>query len=470
VRCALILLLSLFLVPLAAQSPFPADADVREIARKGVPIADKGGVVIGLLSPGGEKRVVAAADVPYDGRTLFEIGSITKVFTGILLADMVERGEVGLEDQVAQFLPKGTQIPSRHGRQIRLVDLATHSSGLPRMPSNFAPADPSNPYADYSADRLYEFLRGHTLTRDIGERAEYSNVGIGLLGHALSLRAGKPYEALVTERILEPLGMTNTRIVLRPEDRERLAPGHSASGQPAANWDLDALAGAGALRSNADDMLTFLAANIHPPDTRLGRAIRAAQAPRATFNETMRVGLLWLTQTTRFGRSVVWHNGGTAGYRTYIGFDPERRLGVIVLSNRSNSVDRIGQHLLDPRVAVSTAGIARGFHVLPITLGALLVVGAAASWRRTGATRLRTTLVAVATTVGMAAWMGLTYVAALFGVMRFDGRFPVMMIFVPLMLALSIGLAVSGFGRRLAMGLRCGCSSGFNRSACRWNC
>jgi serine-type D-Ala-D-Ala carboxypeptidase/endopeptidase len=451
VRAALILLLSL--VQLATQSPFPADADVQAIARKGVPIEGKAGVVIGLLSPTGEKRVVSAADVPYDGRTLFELGSITKVFTGILLADMVERSEVKLEDPVAQFLPKDTQVPSRAGKQIRLVDLATHSSGLPRMPSNFAPADASNPYADYSAERLYEFLRGHTLTRDVGERAEYSNIGVGLLGHALSLRTGKSYEALVTERILEPLSMTSTRIVLRPEDRGRLAPGHSASGTPVPNWDLDALAGAGALRSNADDMLKFLAANISPPDNRVGRAIRAAQTPRATFNETMRVGLLWLTQTTRFGRTIVWHNGGTAGYRTYVGFDPERRIGVVVLSNRNNGVDRIGQHLLDSRVAVSTAGIARGFHILSITLGSLFVAGVAVSWHRTGATRLRTALVTAATTLGVAVWMGLTYVAALFGVLRFDSRFPVMMLFVPLMLTVSIGLALSAFGRRIAIGL-----------------
>jgi hypothetical protein len=321
------------------------------------------------------------------------------------------------------------------------------------MPNNFAPADPSNPYADYSAERLHDFLREHALTRDIGERAEYSNVGVGLLGHVLALRAGTSYEALVTGRILEPLGMTDTRIVLRPEDRARLAPGHSASGQPVANWDLDALAGAGALRSSADDMLTFLAANIDPPDTAVGHAIRAAQVPRAQFNDTMRVGLLWLTQTTRFGRTVVWHNGGTAGYRTYVGFDPDRRIGVVVLSNRSNGVDRIGQHLLDPRVALSLEGIARGFRVLPIALAALFVAGVAVSWRRTGATWPRTTAATVAMAIGVATWMGLTYVAALVGVLRFDSRWPAMMLLVPLMLALSVGLAMSSVGRRLATGL-----------------
>ena len=159
-------------ISLVAQSQFPTDAEVQALARKGVPIGGKAGVVIGLLEPDGSRRVVPAADVPYDGRTLFEVGSITKVFTGILLAEMVERGEVRLDDPVQGLLPKDVTVPARNGKRIRLVDLATHSSGLPRMPDNFAPADPQNPYADYTPERLYAFLRGHQLTRQVGERNE----------------------------------------------------------------------------------------------------------------------------------------------------------------------------------------------------------------------------------------------------------------------------------------------------------
>ena len=353
------------------------------------------------------------ATFPTTARTLFEIGSITKVFTGILLAEMVERGEVRLEDPVQDLLPKGVVVPSRNGKQIRLVDLATHSSGLPRMPDNFAPADPANPYADYSAEKLYEFLRGHQLTRDIGVRGEYSNLGAGLLGHALSLRAGKSYEALVTERILAPLGMTSTRIVLTPEDRARLAPGHSAGGTPVANWDLTALAGAGALRSSADDMLKFLAANLNPPPGALGRAIRIAQTPRSGIGDITKTGLLWIVYTTRFGQTIPSHNGGTAGYRTWTGFDPERRIGVVVLSNRSNSVDRIGLHLMDPRNPVSVAEIERGFHVLPVTMAGLLVIAIAVSFRRTGATWLRTVFVTLAMLFGVTLWMATSYLLGL---------------------------------------------------------
>ena len=440
-------------ISLAAQSHFPGDADVQALARKGVPVAGKAGVVIGLLEADGSKRVVSVADVPYDGRTLFEIGSITKVFTGILLAEMVERGEVRLEDPVQALLPKDVKVPSRNGRQIRLVDLVTHSSGLPRMPGNFDPADPQNPYADYTPERLYDFLRSHQLTRDIGERAEYSNLGAGLLGHALSVRAGKSYEALLTERVLTPLGMTSTRISLRPADRERLAPGHSPGGSEVRNWDLNALAGAGAVRSNADDMLKFLAANLRPPEGALGRAIQASHVPRTSFSETARVGLLWGIQSTRFGRTFIWHNGGTAGYRTYTGFDPERRIGVVVLSNRSNGVDRIGQHLLDPRLPVSVAGISTGFHVLPFTVAALLVGGIAVSWRRTGASRRRTSLVTLAAVIGLIVWMGGTYALASLGLLRFADGPPTMMLLVPVMTALAIGLGVSRVGWRLATGL-----------------
>jgi hypothetical protein len=200
-------------------------------------------------------------------------------------------------------------------------------------------------------------------------------------------------------------------------------------------------------------MLKFIAANLQPPDSPLGRAILASHAPRTAFSATARVGLLWGIHTTRFNRTFVWHNGGTAGYRSYVGFDPARGVGVVVLSNRSNSVDRVGMHLLDPRNPVSTAGIERGFHLLPLTLAGLLVVAVFVSWRRTGATRGRAVLAATAMTAGLLAWMGGTYLAAAFGLLRFDTRPPTMMLLVPVLLFVSVGLGVSPVGRRLALGI-----------------
>ncbi|MGH7504287.1 MAG: serine hydrolase domain-containing protein, partial [Longimicrobiales bacterium] len=301
------------------------------------------------------RRVVTVGEPALSGpaldeSTLFEIGSITKVFTGILLAEMAERGEVRLDEPVAELLPPGTRVPSRGGRQITLVDLATQSSGLPRLPDNMRPADMTNPYADYTAEQLYDFLASYELTRDIGAEYEYSNLGVGLLGYALALRADTSYEALVRERILAPLGMESTGITLDDDERRRLTPGHNALGQVVQNWDMPVLAGAGALRSTVDDMLTFLAANLDPPESPLGRAIREAHEPRfTTDNPKLRLGLNWHILDTN-GRTLIWHNGGTGGYRSMLVFDPERHTGVIVLSNSNRSVDEIGLHLLEPAI------------------------------------------------------------------------------------------------------------------------
>ena len=445
--------------PLAAQNHFADDTAIREIAQRGVAVGGNIAVLIGVLEPDGTRRVITAGDAPYDGRTLFEIGSITKVFTGILLAEMAERGEVRLEQSLAELLPQGIPIPSRNGRQIRLVDLATHSSGLPRTPGNFHPADRSNPYADYTVAQLYDFLRGHELRRDIGTRWGYSNVGVGLLGHALALRAGMPYEALVIERILQPLGMGSTKISLSSNDRARLAPGHDASGQAVDNWDLPTLAGAGALRSSADDMLTFLAANLAPPPSTppsLSPAIRRSHVPHFTIAENRSVGLLWGITRTRYGRTVIAHNGGTAGYRAFVAFEPERRIGVVVLGNQNdqtNHVDRIGMHLLDPRHPVSLAGLERAFLVLPIVLAVLLVAGVFTAWRRTGATLLRAAVAALGIAVGLLLWMTATYIAAALRLLHFDAQPPTMLIVIIALIVLAAGLGVSRVGHRLSSGL-----------------
>ena len=298
---------------------------------------------MGLLDANGRRRIVAAG---VDAGAVFEIGSITKVFTASVLSDMVARREVKLDDPVANYLPRAVHMPVR-GRPISLLDLATQVSGLPRLPDNLAPRDPSNPYADYSVPQLYEFLSRYQLPRDPGASYEYSNLGMGLLGHALALRARMSYEQLVARRLLTPLGMRETAITLTPPLRARLAPGHDEAGKVVPNWDLPTLAGAGALRSTASDMLAFLAANVDTSATPIGRALRQTHDPRqATDNPNLKVGLAWHILSRPIG-NIVWHNGGTGGYRTFIGFDPVRRIGVVVLSNFNRSVDDLGYHLLD---------------------------------------------------------------------------------------------------------------------------
>lgn len=333
------------------------DSAIRAILQERVTTKRAVGLVVGVLDHGQRKIFVAGtADAPgvaLDGNTVFEIGSMTKVFTASLLADMVARGEVKLDDPVAKYLPPSVRVPSRNGKQITLLDLATQSSGLPRMPTNFNPKDQNNPYADYSVDQMYAFLSGYELPRDIGTQYEYSNLGVGLLGHALSLRAGKSYEALLTERILKPLAMNDTKITLDEFAKGRLARGHSASGGVVGNWDLPTLAGAGALRSTVNELLKFLAANLDTLSKPLGPVLATTHfARRDAGGAQMRIGLNWHILTA-FDRPLDWHNGGTGGYRSFIGMDATRQRGVVVLSNQSIAPDDIGFHLLDVRAPLA---------------------------------------------------------------------------------------------------------------------
>jgi serine-type D-Ala-D-Ala carboxypeptidase/endopeptidase len=194
-----------------------------------------------------------------DEATVFEIGSVTKLFTALLLAEMANRGEVQLGEPVVDLLPRGTRVPSRNGREITLRDLASHHSGFPRLPTNLVPNDPADPYAHYTAEHLYEFLATYELTRTPGDTYEYSNLAAGLLGHALVVRAGNTdYERLVRDRILGPIGMNDTVIAIPHRLRDRVAVAHDDSLDPVPNWNLGVLAGAGGFRSTVADLLLFL--------------------------------------------------------------------------------------------------------------------------------------------------------------------------------------------------------------------
>jgi serine-type D-Ala-D-Ala carboxypeptidase/endopeptidase len=348
-------------IPLAtAATQQPAgDSELRDALALRVSSGKNPSIVVGIYE-GGRTRIIAMGasgvpDRPLDGNTVFEIGSITKVFTSTLLADMVARGLVAYEDPVAKYLPSSVTVPSRNGKVITLLDLATQHSGLPRLPDNMKPADPANPYADYTVEQMYEFLSRYQLPRDPGQTFEYSNLGVGLLGHALAQRAGTSYEALVTDRILQPLGMRDTRITLTPEMRPRVAKPYDAKGLPAKNWDLPTFAGAGALRSTANDMLRFAAAALGAPGTpaAVGAALAEAQRPRRDLPGAAKsqIGLNWITAHAG-PVEIVWHNGGTGGYRTFLGLDKAGQRAVIVLAT-SNSAEDIGRHVLDPSLPLA---------------------------------------------------------------------------------------------------------------------
>ncbi|WP_165251509.1 serine hydrolase [Paludisphaera soli] len=407
------------------------------------------GLAIGLLA-GGERVVLGCGEtargsgVVPDGSTVFEIGSITKVFTALLLAEAAGRGEVRLDQPVGELLPAGVRAPDYRGEPITLAQLAQHASSLPRLPSGFLRTvkDWTNPYRDYGAGELHASLNRTRLAFPPGSGVKYSNLGAGLLGYALASRAGVSYEGLLAERVLRPLGLSDTGIEPSDDQEARLAKGHER-GRPTSNWDLGSLAGAGALRSTVAEMLTFLEANLDPAGSPLEAPLRACHEPRpVAWRRRVRVGLAhglglaiasilvqrgvpvppgsgwflalvhlpmmlamawkgfwsatWAALATwagclalwgsRFGwlpagvvmgallvaagmvagyvppasrarlgwqesdlgggATALWHNGGTGGYRSFLGFVAGSNVGVVVLANSTGDVDAIGFDLL----------------------------------------------------------------------------------------------------------------------------
>lgn len=338
------------------------EANIRERVASGRAPA----IAAGVLLPDGTTRFISAGDAGNgrapDADTVFEIGSITKTFTAAALADMAAEGEVALDDPVGGLLP-GWRIPDRDG-PIALVDLATHTSGLPRELPDIGSADPGNPWAGITPARMRAFLETSRTAGGPGRAHEYSNLGYGLLGVALAARSGVGYERMVRDRVLTPLGMTDSGIRITPRMRARLAVGHDVAGEPAPPLVMDAIAGAGALRSTTADMLRYAAANLRG-DGRLERAMRDAQAPRRDAGPGMRIGLAWHVVRGPAG-DIAWHNGGTIGFRSFIAIDRTRGLAVVVWANAAADVtDDIGFNFLDPRAPLTPAPVKRTAIRLP---------------------------------------------------------------------------------------------------------
>jgi D-alanyl-D-alanine-carboxypeptidase/D-alanyl-D-alanine-endopeptidase len=313
------------------------------------PIVDAGavpGIVVGVFEDG-KTQVFGygkgVGDRVPDAATIFEIGSVSKTFTTTALAVMVEQKMVALEDPVRKYLPSDAVPPGKEGEaEIRLIDLATQHSGLPRLPANLRPKDPTNPYADYTPKLLYEFLATRTLKLPPNSGFLYSNLGVGLLGHALSLRYGKSYEQMIVDLVAAPLDLNDTRVTLTADQQKRFASGHDGDGNPVRNWDLDALAGAGALRSTAADLLRYLQAHANPPD-KMRDAIELAHVERHKIGAAGSIALAWLIKPDG---KLYWHDGGTGGFSTYVSFNTEKKTGVVVLINSAGTLmDQVGDRV-----------------------------------------------------------------------------------------------------------------------------
>jgi CubicO group peptidase (beta-lactamase class C family) len=319
------------------------------------------GIVVGIVDEHGS-RVVShgkldnGTDQDVNGDTLFEIASVTKTFTALLLQDMIERGEMKLDDPVAKYLPKSVKMPARNGKEITLIQLATHASGLPRFPDNglITPQGEVNS-ADYTIEKLYDFLSGYKLARDPGAKFDYSDLGMGLLGDVIALKAGTDYESLVVDRICRPLEMDSTRITLTPELKSRFATGHNQLGYVAPNLDCGVLMAAGGLRSTVNDMLKYVSANLGLTRSTLTPLMEKthtihfqSDTPSGYVNTGGSIGLAWFVVFDPQGRKIVRHGGASGGYKTFVGFDLTRRRGVVVLSNSQDSfgIEPLGMLLL----------------------------------------------------------------------------------------------------------------------------
>jgi CubicO group peptidase (beta-lactamase class C family) len=355
-------------VPIAARDMQAVmDGDLRQQLTSGELAPGTGaGLAIGILK-GGERRVFTYGTAKPD--SLFEIGSITKTFTGLMLARMVAEGKVRLDEPVRELLPAGT-VGKPAGPEITLLDLATHHSGLPRMPDNFHPADPANPYADYGPQQLYAYLARHGVAKPADVRFVYSNLGVGLLGQALAERAGRSYVDQLREEITGPLGMTDTVVKLSVEQQRRFLQGYNEKHHPVHAWDLDAAAGAGGIRSTAGDMLTYLEVNLHPEKYgSLTGALVSSHQMREGVGRGVQIALAWMynadTQTYQ-------HGGATAGFSSDAFFNPREDYAAVVLLNSGPNpllpASLIGEHIRqrlsgEPAISLDTVLVraSRGF-------------------------------------------------------------------------------------------------------------
>lgn len=367
-KCYSTLALLAVLIPATTSAQtIPTDTEIREILATRVDGQHWAtGIVVGIVTPQGTRTIAYGTTAKggrqkVDANTVYDIGSVTKVFTALALADMAKHGDVGLDDPAAKYLPKDTVIPRDGDRQITLADLATHTAGLPLRPDNLAPKDPDNKYADYGEADLYAFLMHYKPPHGIGSNYDYSNPGFGLLGIALARRAGTTCDTLIVQRILEPLDMTDTVRVATPAMKDRMAQGYSydvASTDltPAEHWDFGSgVAGAGGYRSTASDMMKFLQAILGYRKTALAPAFAAmtkAHRPGGMMPATA-IGLAW-NILDQDGSEIVWKNGSVGGFRSFIGYDAAARTGVVVLANAQTGAggDDIGLHILDPKIPV----------------------------------------------------------------------------------------------------------------------
>jgi CubicO group peptidase (beta-lactamase class C family) len=277
--------------------------------------------------------------------TVYEIGSVSKVFTGLLLADAVIRGEIDLNATVDVANSAGIRLPTRDGRSIQWIDLSTHRSGLPRLPSNLPLTDLKNPYRAYDSKKAAAFLSQYELPRRPGESQEYSNFGASVLGYLVAQNVDKSYQQLLRERIANPLRMTDCTVELSSDQQKRLAVPHDEFGSATPPWTFADLPGAGGIHATMRDMMRFARAQLAPPTGTLGEAIELAwKQHRAADASGPAMGLGWVIAGDGQTR---WHNGQTGGSHAALFVNRQLKCAVVVLCNTAvDEVDQLAMQLV----------------------------------------------------------------------------------------------------------------------------
>jgi CubicO group peptidase (beta-lactamase class C family) len=341
----------------------PTDAEITKLVRYRIVRQRRAhGAVLAILRPEGPSIVAfhdpsTFGEPPPDANSIFEIASLSKIFTALLLADATVRGEVRLNDPLSAYVPAGVRVPQFDESPITLVDLATHGSGLPLRPNNLAAKAPDAPnkYAGYTLEQLYSGLADYQLTRAPGTAFEYSNLGFALLGQGLALALHEPYADLLRERITRPLGMTDTHLGENLETAGRHAQGHGFDLRPIGPTDDGALNPAGGLRSTADDLSKFLALFVDGagPGELPSAALLMLTVDRPGDDAMTRMTLGW-RRTTAHDETYYWSNGSGDGSRTFMGFNPARRVAVVALADAASTdgFDDIARRVLDPKQVV----------------------------------------------------------------------------------------------------------------------
>ncbi len=338
----------------------PSPADIQRIVDdRVITYHDSVGLIVGVIDPAGRALYARGPasignDDPVDGNTIFAIGGVTKVFTGLLLTDMAHWGQLSLADPAQKYMPAGITLPSRNARPITLLDLATHTSGLPRMPANVDVTNLNDPNAGMTADQFLRSVQAYELTRDPGAAYELSDAGYNLLGLVEEKMGGSDYETLLKSRIFAPLHMDHTRIGHSLADKDLMSASYDDHLRPVTQSAPPTLPGADGLLSTASDLLNFLAANLGLAASPLGPAMAdMSRTQRPTQFSELKVAIGWHVATLN-GVQIVWENGRTNGSRAFIGFAPKTRTGVVVLSNAANTIDDIGVHILDKDTPLRT--------------------------------------------------------------------------------------------------------------------